>query len=130
MTIEEKRNVIKNYCTGRECKKCVLQFRPQCGCYEGKIVNGEILEENYKLVMEDMQDETDAGIVEELKKCEREKSREYITEDKGSLTITGTYYDDVLNILCRNGYKTTMITEPSKEELGKVEHAIVFWKEK
>lgn len=65
----------------------------------------------------------------EEKQKEIEKSREYFVEDKGTMTIKGTCYEDVLNILCRNGYKTTMITEPSDEELYKIEHTIVFWKE-
>lgn len=115
MTIEEKRNVIKNYCIGRDCNKCVLYFR-RGACYSDSLTVDRIIEENYKLVMMQM-------------KNEEAKEKLIETGDRGSMTIKGTCYEDVLNILCRNGYKTTMITEPCKKNLGEIEHKIIFWKE-
>lgn len=64
------------------------------------------------------------------KKYSAEIKEKMKNNDKGCMTIKGTCYEEVLNILCRNGYKTNMITEPSNETLGNIEHTIVFWKEK
>ena len=121
MTIKEKQKEIEKYCDRHICHTCALRdFHLDDVCYHEK--NCKRIDEMYNEIINE-------GVVKELKKREKEKSREYFVEDKGTMTVKGTCYEDVLNILCRNGYKTTMITEPSKETLGNIYHTIIFWKE-
>lgn len=122
MTIEEKRSVIRNYCITKDCDKCVLHFRSRGSCYSGKNATDEIVEENYRLVVAQMKDA-------EIKEPTIMQDRVAIPMDKGTMTVKGTCYEDVLNILCRNGYATNIHTEPCKKNLGEIEHTIVFWKE-
>lgn len=57
------------------------------------------------------------------------QDRVAVPVDKGTMTVKGTCYEDVLNILCRNGYATNIHTQPCKKNLDEIEHTIVFWKE-
>lgn len=57
------------------------------------------------------------------------QDRVAITVNKGTMTVKGECYQDILTILCRNGYATNIHTEPCKNNLGEIEHTIIFWKE-
>ena len=65
----------------------------------------------------------------EIKEPTIMQDRVAVPVDKGTMTVKGTCYEDVLNILCRNGYATNIHTEPCKKNLSEIEHTIVFWKE-
>lgn len=121
MTIEEKQKEIEKYCDKHICHTCALRdFHLDDVCYH---------EENCKRIDEMYNEIINEGVVKELKKRKKEKSREYFVEDKGTMTVKGTCYEDIVTILCVNGYMTNVITHPSIGNLGDIEHTIVFWKE-
>lgn len=51
MTVEEKRQKIRDYCRGKVCDidSCPLNELPESGCYEA-IVSDEIVERNYEIL--------------------------------------------------------------------------------
>ena len=130
MTIEEKQKEIEKYCDRHICNICALRdFHLDDCCYLEKDCN--TINKMYNAIIEE-------GVVKELKKRKKDEEvkeptimqdRVPILMDQGTMTIKGTCYEDVLNILCRNGYATNMHTRPCKKNLSEIEHIIVFWKE-